>query len=305
MLLRNALLSLAGNATARRLVVGTPISRAFARRFVAGETLDDARQATKRLNDAGAMATLDYLGENVTNADEARAVARTYVDVLEAIARHHLRCNISLKLTALGLDVERNLCRDNLRAILDCARANNNFVRIDMEGSQYTAITLALFEQLYSDGYDNVGVVLQAYLYRSERDVQRAIELRARVRLCKGAYMEPPEIAYPRKADVDRSYMRLARALLRHGNYPGLATHDERIIRALIHSAHAEKIGRERFEFQMLYGVRRDLQRELVHDGYNLRVYVPFGESWYPYLMRRLAERPANLLFLLRALRHA
>jgi proline dehydrogenase len=305
MLLRNSLLWLAGNDTLKRTVVRSPVSRGVARRFVAGETVDEALETARKINAQGPSVSLDYLGENVTSAAEAVDVARRYVDVLRAIAQHKLNCNVSLKLTALGLDIERELCIRNLRTVLDAAQESENFVRIDMEGSAYTAVTLELFEHLWRDlGYKNTGIVLQSYLYRSAQDTQRAIELGARVRLCKGAYKEPPEIAYPRKEDVDRNYVALARELLRRGNYPGLATHDERIIAWVKRFVKEEGIDRSRYEFQMLYGVRRDLQRQIVAEGYNLRLYVPFGGAWYPYLMRRMAERPANLLFVLRSLRH-
>ncbi len=305
MLLRNSLLWLAGNDTLKRTVVRSPVSRGVARRFVAGETVDEAIETARKNNAQGPSVSLDYLGENVTSAAEAEDVARMYVDVLRAIAQQKLNCNVSLKLTALGLDVERELCIRNMRTVLDAAQESGNFVRIDMEGSAYTAVTLEIFEHLWRDlGYTNTGIVLQSYLYRSAQDTQRAIELGARVRLCKGAYKEPPEIAYPRKEDVDRNYVALARELLRRGNYPGLATHDERIVEWVKRFVKQEGIERSRYEFQMLYGVRRDLQRQLVAEGYNLRVYVPFGGAWYPYLMRRMAERPANLLFVLRSLRH-
>ncbi len=305
MLIRNGLLWLAGSHLVRGLVTRTRVSRALARRFVAGETRDEAIKAVRALNERGAMATLDYLGENVETEAEARDVVAVYVDLLGVIEQERLNCNISLKLTALGVDLARDLCLHNLREILDAARARSNFVRIDMESTRYTQITLDLFEQLYCKmGYRNVGIVLQSYLYRSRRDVERAIELQARVRLCKGAYNESRAVAYPRKADVDKNYVELARRLLRDGNYPGLATHDPKIIASVKAFTQAEAIGRDRYEFQMLYGIRRDLQRQLVEQGYNLRIYVPWGEAWYPYLMRRLAERPANLFFVLRALRH-
>ena len=305
MLLRNGLLWLAGNQVVKRTITHSRLARPLARRFVAGETLDDALKAAEAINREGASVSLDYLGENVTSAEEARAVAQMYVDMLHAIASRRLNCNVSVKLTALGLDIDHDLCVSNLRAVLDVAHDHGNFVRIDMEGSSYTAVTLELFEHLFCNlGYDNVGIVLQSYLYRTAADLARAVELRARVRLCKGAYQEPPEIAFPRKSDVDRNYMVLARVLLRHGNYPGLATHDQRIIEWIKRFVREEAIDRSHYEFQMLYGVRRDLQRQLVAEGYNLRLYVPFGEAWYPYLMRRMAERPANLFFVLRALRH-
>lgn len=305
MLLRNAMLWLAGNELVKRTIVRSRVSRPLARRFVAGETASEALDAIRELNNHGASATLDYLGENVTSESEARAVAATYAALLRSIAEHRLNSNVSLKLTALGLDIGRRLCVDNLRAILDAARESDNFVRIDMEGSAYTQVTLDIFEQLYcGEGYTNTGIVLQAYLRRTAADVERAIELKARVRLCKGAYKEPREIAFPNKDEVDHAYRILARRLLRDGTYPALATHDAQIVDWVKRVTRDEGIRRERYEFQMLYGIRRDLQRRLLAEGYNMRVYVPFGEAWYPYLMRRMAERPANLLFIVRALRH-
>ena len=305
MFVRNMMLWLAGNETMKRALLRTRVSRALASRFVAGETLRDALAAARTLNQSGASVTLDYLGENVTTQAEARAVVTTYQTLLRAIAQEQLNCNVSLKLTALGLDQDREFCTANLRDILDVARESGNFIRIDMEGSAYTQVTLDIFEELYvGQGYGNVGIVLQAYLYRTAADVQRANQLRARVRLCKGAYREPPSVAFPRKADVDRNYIALAQDLLQNGNYPGLATHDPNIINWTRDFVRLESIERARYEFQMLYGIRRDLQRQLLADGYNLRIYVPYGDAWYPYLMRRMAERPANLLFVLRALRH-
>lgn len=305
MLMRNSLLWMAGNATLRQQVMRSRLSQPVARRFVAGETAEQALAAAQQLNAQGAFVTLDYLGENVTMPAEASAVRQTYVDLLHEIARRDLRCNVSIKLTALGLDIDRETAVANLRTILQAARAHDNFVRLDMEGTDYTQVTLDLFEQMYvGEGYTNVGVVLQSYLYRTASDVARANQLYARVRLCKGAYKEPPHLAYPQKADVDQSYRDLARALLCEGNYPGFATHDSAIIDWIKRFAEQQGIGRERYEFQMLYGIRRDLQQQLIRKGYNVRVYVPFGEAWYPYLMRRMAERPANLLFILKSLRH-
>lgn len=305
MLMRHLLLWLANNSVIRRLVLRSGIARTLAHRFVAGERVRDALDVAHELNKQGIAVSLDYLGENVTSASAARSVAQTYIDLFFAIKERGLNCNVSLKLTALGLDIDRELCRTNLIAILDTARACRNFVRIDMESSAYTQVTLDIWEEIYNQpGYDNTGIVLQSYLYRSTVDVERAIQLRARVRLCKGAYDEPKEVAFPRKADVDRNYLELARRLLDAGNYPGLATHDSILIEQIKGFVQEHAISNSRFEFQMLYGVRRDLQRDLRAEGYNLRVYVPFGEAWYPYLMRRMAERPANLLFVLRALRH-
>jgi proline dehydrogenase len=304
--MRNSLLWLASNSALRRQVTRSKLARPLARRFVAGETAEQAFAAVAHLNSQGALVTLDYLGENVTSAEEAQAVRHTYIGLLDEIGRRGLKCNVSLKLTALGLDIDHAMCEANLRAILDAAQRHDNFVRLDMEGSDYTQITLDMFEHLFvAEGRTNVGVVIQSYLYRSAADIERLIELHARVRLCKGAYNEPPTVAYPQKADVDKNYLALTRRLLCNGNYPGLATHDSAIINWVKEFARTQQIGPERYEFQMLYGVRRDLQQQLIKEGYNLRVYVPFGEAWYPYLMRRLAERPANLLFILKALRHS
>jgi proline dehydrogenase len=305
MLMRNSLLWLAGNSTLRRQVMRSRLSRPLARRFVAGETAEQAFAAVEQLNSQGALVTLDYLGENVTSAEEASETRQVYVGLLDEIKRRDLKCNVSLKLTALGLDISRSVCEANLRAILGTAQRHNNFVRLDMEGSPYTQITLDLFEQLFvAEGRTNVGVVIQSYLYRSAADVERLIQLQARVRLCKGAYNEPASVAYPQKSDVDQNYLALTRRLLCAGNYPGLATHDSAIIDWVKQFTREQRIGPERYEFQMLYGVRRDLQQHLIKEGYNVRVYVPFGEAWYPYMMRRLAERPANILFVLKSLRH-
>ena len=305
MLMRNSLLWLAGNSTLRRQITRSKLSRPLARRFVAGETAEQAFAAVAQLNSQGALVTLDYLGENVTTLEEATAVRQMYIGLLEEISRRGLKCNVSLKLTALGLDINRAVCDANLRTILETAQRDDNFVRLDMEGSDYTQITFDIFEQMFvAEGRKNVGMVIQSYLYRSAADIDRLNELQARVRLCKGAYNEPATVAYPQKADVDKNYIELTRRLLTAGNYPGLATHDSAIIDWVKRFVRENGIGTERYEFQMLYGVRRDLQQQLIKDGYTVRVYVPFGEAWYPYLMRRMAERPANLLFILKALRH-
>jgi proline dehydrogenase len=305
MAMRQTLLWMAGNETLRKQVTGSPVSRQLAKRFVAGDTAEQALNVAAKINSQGMMVTLDYLGENVTQPHEAAAVRQTYVGLLDEIARRGLRCNVSVKLTALGLDINHDQCLSNLRDILRTAQKYGNFVRLDMEGSQYTQATLDIFERMYCDeGFKNVGVVLQSYLYRSADDVDRMNQLGARVRLCKGAYKEPPTIAFPQKVDVDRNYIRLTKKLLTCGTYPGLATHDSAIIDGAKAFTNDHNISAERFEFQMLYGIRRDLQEQLVKEGYNMRVYVPFGQAWYPYLMRRIAERPANLLFVLKALRY-
>jgi proline dehydrogenase len=303
MVMRRGLLWAAGNQTLRDQITRNPVSRQIVQRFVAGETAEQALDVAAKLNEQGKTVTLDYLGENVAEPHEADAVRTMYVGLLDEIARRGLRCNVSVKLTALGLDISRDVCARNLRDILRTAQRYDNFVRLDMEGSDYTQVTLDMFEQMWcNEGFQNVGVVLQSYLRRSERDVERMNELGARVRLCKGAYKEPPTVAFPNKADVDRNYIHLAKKLLLHGNYPGLATHDDRIIDGTTSFVEKQQIAHHRWEFQMLYGVRRDLEAQLVRDGYGMRIYVPFGEAWYPYFMRRMAERPANLLFVLRAI---
>jgi proline dehydrogenase len=276
-------------------------ARRFALRFVAGETLDQAVKAIMALNRNGIMATFDHLGENVDTAEAAIAAADSYIQILERIVSSGINSNASLKLTQMGLDVDKELCFQNLCRI--CQRAkelNNIFVRIDMESSAYTERTLDMFRRLWHDaGYRNVGVVLQSYLYRTEGDVREMNKLGARVRLCKGAYNEPAEVAFPRKEDVDANYAKLTRLLLTEGNYPAIATHDPRLIEYTKRFAARRGIEPSKFEFQMLYGVRRESQVELVRQGYNMRVYVPYGHEWYPYFMRRLAERPANVMFVM------
>ena len=271
----------------------------MARRFVAGETLDEAVGAVRGLNAQGITASLDLLGESVHNEGEARETARAYLEILDRIERERLDCNVSLKLTAMGQDISDELCIENVSAVLQRAREYGTFVRLDMESSEYTDRTLDLFEQqLFPAFPENVGIVLKSMLRRTQADVERAVRLQARVRICKGAYREPESVAYPDKADVDASYVRAMRRLMSEGNYPGLATHDEAVIEEAKRFAAEAGIPTDRYEFQMLYGVRRDLQERLVREGYRLRVYVPFGTQWYPYLMRRLAERPANLWFI-------
>ena len=298
-MLRKTFLYLSNQQRVFQFVRHNRLARGMARRFVAGETVDDAVAAVRALNARGITASLDLLGESVHNEAEAKATAREYVELLDRIDRERLDANVSVKLTALGHDVSDELGLTCIHEVLRRAREHGNFVRLDMEGSAYTDRTLDLFEQhLYPVYPENVGIVLQSMLRRTLADVERAVRLHARVRLCKGAYREPPEIAFPDKADVDESYVRAMRRLMTAGHYPGLATHDERIIEAAQQFARAEGIAPDRFEFQMLYGVRRDLQERLVRDGWRLRVYVPYGTQWYPYLMRRLAERPANLWFL-------
>jgi proline dehydrogenase len=298
-MLRSTLLYLSNQQHVFRFVRNNRLARAFARRFVAGETATEALDAVRMLNARGLTASLDLLGESVTNEGEARATRDQYLEILAQIAARKLQANVSLKLTALGLDVSEELCVSTMHDLLDRARALGTFVRIDMESSAYTARTLELFESRFYPSYrEHVGIVLQSYLYRTWADVERAIALRCRVRLCKGAYKEPDTVAFADKRDVDANYAKCTRALLEHGNYPGIATHDARLIDETIAFAKSKGIAADRFEFQMLYGVRRDLQERLVREGWRVRVYVPFGTQWYPYLMRRLAERPANVAFL-------
>jgi proline dehydrogenase len=298
-MLRSALLYLSGQQQIFRFVRNNRLAKSFANRFVAGETVDTALAAVARLNARGITASLDLLGESVHNEAEARAAGESYVTMLDRIHQQKADANVSVKLTAMGLDVSEDLCVSIMQKILQRAREYQTFVRIDMESSEYTQRTLDLFEQrLYPAYRENVGIVLQSYLYRTFADAQRANLIKARVRLCKGAYKEPEAVAYPDKKDVDSTYVRCMHELMLKGNYPGIATHDEAIIKEAKRFAKENMIPPNQFEFQMLFGVRRDLQDRLVREGYRMRVYVPFGTQWYPYLMRRLAERPANVAFL-------
>src|SRR5262249_36680309 len=274
----------------------------FARRFIAGETADEAIASARAIEAAGLLVTLDYLGESVGSIAEADAATRAYLGVMERVAAAGIERNVSLKLTQLGLTVDRATSVDNLRRILDAGAAPGFFVRVDMETSPYTAVTLDVFETMWQQGYRNAGVVLQSCLRRSEADAARMNALGARVRLVKGAYNEPRDVAYQSKADVDAAFVRIMRALLQAGAYPAIATHDPTIIEATGAFASERGIAPNRFEFQMLYGIRRDLQSSLKADGFRLRVYVPFGREWFPYFMRRLGERPANVGFVVRAL---
>jgi len=298
--LRNTFLSMSNSKDLQDIALHNGAARRFALRFVAGETLAQATRAIMALNSKGIMATFDHLGENVITADEAIASADAYIEVLNQIERTGIKSNVSLKLTQMGLDVDEELCFRNVSRICQRAKELDNFVRLDMESTAYTDRTLNMFRKLWHEsGYRNVGMVLQAYLYRTEDDVREMNSLGARVRLCKGAYNEPAEVAFPRKADVDANYAKLAALLLREGTYPGIATHDSRLIEYTKRFAARRGIDRSKFEFQMLYGVRREAQLELAQQGYNMRVYVPYGQQWYPYFMRRLAERPANVMFVL------
>jgi proline dehydrogenase len=285
----------------RRLATATPLTRGLVARFVAGETLDEALVALARLRDSGLRTTVDVLGESVATEVAARDGAERYVETLDALAPEGFDGNVSLKLTQMGLDIDPALCRDNVKRILERAQATGAFVRIDMEDHTRTDATLALARDLRAT-YSELGVVIQSYLRRSAADVEALIAERTRVRLCKGAYDEPASVAFATKAEVDDSYRRLMERLLLDGTYPAIATHDDRLIDHARQFTAQHGIAPSRFEFQMLYGVRRDLQRRLVRDGYAVRVYVPYGAEWYPYFMRRLAERPANVLFMLRSI---
>ena len=276
--------------------------RSFARRFIAGETIAEAIDTARAIEDAGMHQTLDLLGESVGSATEADAATRTYLGMLDTIVAAGIGRNISLKLTQLGLTIDRATCVDNLRRILDEATKHDFFVRIDMENSPFTQVTLDVFETMWQQGYRNVGVVLQSALPRSVEDAKRMNELGARVRVVKGAYKEPRSVAYQDKVRVDAAFVEITRLLLSHGTYPAIATHDPAMIAAARAYAVQHDIAPARFEFQMLYGVRRDLQAQLTEAGFRVRVYVPFGSEWFPYFMRRLGERPANVGFVMRAI---
>jgi len=297
---RSTLLYLSEQKQINAFVRRNRLARKGASRFVAGETLDEAAAAVRALNAKRISASLDLLGESVTNPDEARSATSAIVGIFDRIAADKLDCNVSVKLTQLGFDLGEDLVRENLRRILDRAKQLGIFLRVDMEGSSYTQRTIELFEKgLFPQyGRDIVGIVVQSYLYRTAADVDRLIAMGARVRLCKGAYKEPASIAFPAKADVDRSFAELMEKLMERGPYPGIATHDVALIERAKRFVQSKGIASDRFEFQMLNGVRRDLQERLVAEGYRLRVYVPFGTQWYPYFMRRLAERPANIVFI-------
>jgi proline dehydrogenase len=274
----------------------------FARRFIAGESIEEAVAATRDIADRGLLLTLDYLGESVRTSAEADAATRDYLRILDVIVESGIERNVSLKLTQLGLDVDRATCVDNLRRVLDPATEHGFFVRIDMENSPYTDVTLQILETLWGQGYRNIGVVLQSYLLRTEADVRRVNALGARIRLVKGAYKEPKNVAYQKKSEVDAAFVRLMQMLLDESHYPAIATHDPHMIDATKQYASAQGYAADRFEFQMLYGVRRDLQTALAAERYRMRIYVPFGQQWYPYFMRRLGERPANVWFVLNSL---
>jgi proline dehydrogenase len=304
--LRALFISLSGSRSLRALAERSSFGRRVSSRFVAGTQPEDVLRAGRMVNESGLTVSIDNLGENVSNAEEARVSARLYHQLLDEIAAQGLNANVSLKLTHMGLDVDEALAREQVAALVAQAAAMTprNFVRVDMEGSAYTQRTLDLVQQLHrAPGNQGcVGAVIQSYMRRSQSDVEALLSDGIRIRLCKGAYKEPPDIAFQKKSEVDASYIRLMKVLLKSGVYHGLATHDESIIREARAFAIRENIPRDAFEFQMLYGIRRDLQQNLAREGWRMRVYIPFGAAWYPYIMRRLAERPANVLFIARNL---
>ncbi len=300
-MLRALLLELAKSSRLRRWIASNGTTRRLAQRFVPGEDLAPALEAARRSNRAGMAVSLDHLGENVLSREDAERARRAYTDALDRIAAENLDANVSLKLTHLGLDLGDEYCAEQLRIVTQRAAALRNFVRVDMEGSEYTDRTLRIVRQARAET-DAVGTVIQAYLYRSENDIQDLLRIGCRIRLVKGAYKEPSEIAFPRKKDVDANYIKLMRLLLPSGIYHAMATHDPEMIDATVRFAADRGITKDKFEFQMLYGIRTDLQSRLVREGYRVRVYIPFGKDWFPYFMRRLAERPANVLFFARNL---
>jgi proline dehydrogenase len=296
---RATLLKLSESARFAHWVTSNSTTRRMAQRFVPGETLEQAIAAARACNDAGMFASLDYLGENVATTADAQRARDSYLEIFERIAKERLHANVSCKLTQLGLDLNADFCQGLVVSIVEFAARYDNFLRVDMEGSAYTQRTIELVKRVRSKN-PAVGTVIQAYLYRSERDIHDLLAYGCRIRLCKGAYKEFPEVAYPRKKDVDANFVLMMQILLPSGFYHASATHDPRMIAETIRCAAAKHISKDDFEFQMLYGVRTDLQRRLVKDGYRLRIYIPYGKDWFPYFMRRLAERPANVGFLLR-----
>jgi proline dehydrogenase len=296
-MLRNGLIHLSESKLARKVVTGTPL-RAMSRRFVPGETVDDLVGAIHDANGQGMTVTANYLGEAEKSEASASAAAKTYMEVMDRMAADGVNGGVSLKFTQLGQAISDEFLSKTLTPLLERGKDAGLFIRFDMESSDYTQRTLDAFETVWNEGWRDIGVVLQSYMKRSEADVRRMNELGARVRLCKGAYAEPPEVAFQERDEVDGNFVALMKLLLKEGTYPGIATHDDAMIEATVTFARAAGIESDAFEFQMLHGVRRDLQQQLVKEGFRVRVYIPFGESWYPYLMRRLAERPANLAFL-------
>jgi proline dehydrogenase len=303
MLTRSALIYLSRHEGLKEFAARFKLFQKMTTRFVAGETIQEAVAAIRELNAAGCSASFDHLNESVTNAEEAEKEVAEYLQILDQIERVGINSNISIKLTQFGLELDPGLAYKNARMVVADAARRGDFVRVDMESSSVTQVTIDIFKRLRNEfGLNDVGIVLQSYLRRTHADAQELLKIPARIRICKGAYNEPPEVAFPDKKDTDANYIRVMQLLLSSGIYHGIATHDPRMIDATIAFAEREGIAKEAFEFQMLYGVRRDLQHQLADDGYNMRVYVPYGKHWYPYFMRRLAERPANIWFVLKNL---
>ena len=300
-MIRSILIGLSQSKAAERFVLSNSLARRTSRRFVAGEELSDALEAARVSNQAGMKVSLDFLGENVATPEDAVKAREMYVGVFDRIAEGKLDANVSLKLTQLGIDFGEEFCQQQAEGIVKHAASLGNFVRLDMEGSAYTDRTVEMTRRL-REKCDAVGTVIQSYLYRSEKDIAALLKVGCRIRLCKGAYLEPPGVAFREKTDVDANYVKLMKILLGRGVYHGIATHDPAMIAATTDHAAKNGIGKDKFEFQMLYGIRADLQQQLVHDGYRMRVYIPYGRDWFPYFMRRLAERPANVLFFARNL---
>ena len=303
MISRNALLWLSQREGLKDFATGFKFFKKLTTRFVAGDTIDEVVPLIRQLNTENCTASFDHLNESVGSADEAEQEVTEYLNILAKIDESRIRSNVSIKLTQFGLGLDPELAYRNARRIVEEAHSRGNFVRVDMEGSDVTQATIDIFKRLRAEfGLNDVGIVLQSYLYRTYADAEELVKLPARIRICKGAYNEPPEVAFPDKRDVDANYVKVMQLLLSSGTYHGIATHDPKMIDATIDFAKREGIGKEKFEFQMLYGVRRDLQRQLARDGFNVRIYVPYGKHWYPYFMRRLAERPANVWFVLKNL---
>lgn len=301
MISRSALIWLSRHHELKNFATRFGFFQKLTTRFVAGETIDDAVSHIREINSENSTASFDHLNESVTSEAEAEAEVIEYLDILRKIDETKIRSNVSIKLTQFGLGLDKELAYRNARRVVEEAHRRGNFVRVDMEDSAVTQVTIDIFKRLREEfDLNTVGIVLQSYLYRTYEDAQDLVKIPARIRICKGAYNEPPEVAYPEKKDVDANYVKVMQLLLSSGTYHGIATHDPKMIDATIDFAQREGIGKEKFEFQMLFGIRRDLQRQLARDGYNMRIYVPYGKHWYPYFMRRLAERPANIWFVMK-----
>ena len=303
MITRSALIWLSRQEGLKDFATSFKFFKKLTTRFVAGDTIEEVIPYIQEINSENGTASFDHLNESVESAAEAEREVEEYLNILAAIEKHQIRSNVSIKLTQFGLGLDSELAYRNARRVVEEAHRRGNFVRVDMEDSKVTQVTIDIFKRLRAEfGLNDVGIVLQSYLYRTYADAQELVKLPARIRICKGAYFEPPEVAFANKKDVDANYVKVMQLLLASGTYHGIATHDPKMIDATINFASREGIGKEKYEFQMLYGIRRDLQRQLARDGFNLRIYVPYGKHWYPYFMRRLAERPANIWFVLKNL---